>query len=97
MASAPANHAHAMPMLDGRPPVPPSPESGSNGTVAEPHHVHDPPVEGDPADLSDKAHLLRDSIAPLDSYTEDGVYWADLPRAQRVRFFFLASRLCVRG
>jgi hypothetical protein len=34
--------------------------------------------------LNAKAYLLRDSIAPLDSYTEDGVYWADLPYAQRV-------------
>ncbi|GAA97016.1 hypothetical protein E5Q_03690 [Mixia osmundae IAM 14324] len=35
-----------------------------------------------PANYSDIG-LLRDSIAPLDSYTEDGVYWADLPARQR--------------
>jgi hypothetical protein len=32
----------------------------------------------------EKAHLLQDSIAPLDSYTEDGIYWADLPYGERV-------------
>jgi hypothetical protein len=32
----------------------------------------------------ENAHLLQDSIAPLDSYTEDGVYWADLPYGERV-------------
>lgn len=37
---------------------------------------------------SDKEHLIRDVVAPLDSYTEGGVYWADLPLKERVRCFF---------
>ena len=36
-------------------------------------------------DMNAKVHLLRDAVAPLDLYTADGVYWADLPLPQRVR------------
>jgi hypothetical protein len=31
-----------------------------------------------------KTHLIQDAVAPLDSYTQDGVYWADLPFLERV-------------
>ncbi|SRR5258708_1744807 len=34
--------------------------------------------------LSAEQYRLRDAIAPLDSYTEDGTYWGDLPRWKRV-------------
>jgi hypothetical protein len=51
--------------------------NGSGETVAAP--------PGSRRALEEKAHLLRDSIAPLDSYTPEGVYWADLPRRERVR------------
>jgi hypothetical protein len=37
-----------------------------------------------PSAPSGREHLLRDAVAPLDSYTKDGVYWADLPLAERV-------------
>jgi hypothetical protein len=29
--------------------------------------------------------LLREALAPVDSYTAEGVYWADLPFRERVR------------
>jgi len=38
-------------------------------------------------DTSASLSLLRDVIAPLDSYTEDGVYWADLPLIEQVSIF----------
>jgi hypothetical protein len=41
---------------------------------------------------SGEEHLLRDAIAPLDSYTEEGVYWADLPLADRVSYFPCRAR-----
>ncbi|TNY17701.1 major facilitator superfamily domain-containing protein [Rhodotorula diobovata] len=31
-------------------------------------------------------HLLKDALFPDDSYTADGVYWADLPRKERLAF-----------
>jgi len=37
-------------------------------------------------DLSAEQHRLRDILAPEDSYTEDGTYWGDLPRAERFRW-----------
>lgn len=39
---------------------------------------------------SGNGHLLRDSISPLDSYTTDGVYWADLPLGRRVCFLTIS-------
>lgn len=32
------------------------------------------------------ADLIKEALYPSDSYTADGTYWADLPRAQRWKF-----------
>lgn len=39
-----------------------------------------------PSVPSGRDHLLRDAIAPLDSYTKEGIYWADLPFDEQVSF-----------
>lgn len=62
---------------------------------ADIHHIQQEPLAQSDSVPSEEAtvnnlspnreRLLRDVIAPLDSYTEDGVYWADLPLGERVR------------
>lgn len=47
-----------------------SPSSGNSTTAAS----------------STNEHLLKESLFPEDSYTSDGVYWADLPRKERLAF-----------
>jgi hypothetical protein len=64
-------------MLDDEPASAPGALSHSSGET----------IAGSPGSrraLEEKAHLLRDSIAPLDSYTHEGVYWADLRGGQQV-------------
>jgi len=35
---------------------------------------------------SDEREIFREALFPDDSYTPEGVYWADLPYGQRVKF-----------
>ncbi|KAK0716957.1 major facilitator superfamily domain-containing protein [Lasiosphaeria miniovina] len=77
MAELIRHHPHHDPVL-GEVPVPHGPETGGE-------HDHYPrrPVKGDPeSEQSIFAYLTH----PDDSYTPEGIYWADLPLRQRVSF-----------
>lgn len=53
--------------------------------LAKQHTTSSDDTAGQHGQVQSTDQLLRDSIVPLDLYTENGVYWADLPFAQRVR------------
>ncbi|KAF8316129.1 MFS general substrate transporter [Clavulina sp. PMI_390] len=47
---------------------------------------------GDTVHPAGDESLLRNAIAPLDSYTESGVYWADLPTSERRAWVWAQNR-----
>jgi hypothetical protein len=56
----------------------PEPALSPNGSTKTAH-------ETEALDMS----IVRKHLAPLDMYTEDGVYWADLKWRQKVRLLIL--------
>ncbi|KAF5019884.1 hypothetical protein F66182_8088 [Fusarium sp. NRRL 66182] len=69
------HHEHTVP---GEIPVPHGPADSDS----EPNNTHEPIAYA----TSDERRIFSHVTRPDDSYTEDGVYWADLPFAQRCRF-----------
>ncbi|CCT61988.1 related to inorganic phosphate permease [Fusarium fujikuroi IMI 58289] len=70
-------HHHHESTIPGEIPVPHGPPDSDS------EHVSDEPIAYATAD---ERRIFSHVTRPDDSYTEDGVYWADLPLAQRYRF-----------
>jgi hypothetical protein len=45
---------------------------------------------------TDEREIFREALFPDDSYTSDGVYWADLPFSERVKFVNAVDRAEVK-
>jgi hypothetical protein len=71
------HHEHAPPI--GELPVPHGPETGRE-------HVHYPRRASTNYATDYEREIFAHLIQPDDSYTPEGVYWADLPWAQRFAF-----------
>ncbi|KAF5611253.1 inorganic phosphate permease [Fusarium tjaetaba] len=70
-------HHHHESTIPGEIPVPHGPPDSDS------EHISDEPIAYATAD---ERRIFSHVTRPDDSYTEDGVYWADLPLAQRYRF-----------
>ncbi|KAF5617141.1 inorganic phosphate permease [Fusarium sp. NRRL 52700] len=70
-------HHHHESTIPGEIPVPHGPADSDS------EHISDEPIAYATAD---ERRIFSHVTRPDDSYTEDGVYWADLPLAQRYRF-----------
>ncbi|KAF4340042.1 inorganic phosphate permease [Fusarium beomiforme] len=70
-------HHHHESTIPGEVPVPHGPADSDS------EHTPDEPIAYATAD---ERRIFSHVTRPDDSYTEDGVYWADLPLAQRYRF-----------
>ncbi|KAF9767847.1 hypothetical protein IL306_014917 [Fusarium sp. DS 682] len=70
-------HHHHESTIPGEVPVPHGPADSDS------EHIPDEPIAYATAD---ERRIFSHVTRPDDSYTEDGVYWADLPLAQRYRF-----------
>ncbi|KAF5682370.1 inorganic phosphate permease [Fusarium denticulatum] len=70
-------HHHHESTIPGEIPVPHGPPDSDS------EHISDDPIAYATAD---ERRIFSHVTRPDDSYTEDGVYWADLPLAQRYRF-----------
>ncbi|KAF4415624.1 inorganic phosphate permease [Fusarium acutatum] len=70
-------HHHHESTIPGEIPVPHGPPDSDT------EHISDEPIAYATAD---ERRIFSHVTRPDDSYTEDGVYWADLPLAQRYRF-----------
>ena len=54
----------------------------SDTTTIDAFHNHPPPGN----DPLDEREIFNHLLHPEDSYTQDGVYWADLPLMKRIKF-----------
>ncbi|KAI1039223.1 hypothetical protein LB503_013523 [Fusarium chuoi] len=70
-------HHHHESTIPGEIPVPHGPPDSDS------EHISDEPIAYATAD---ERRIFSHVTRPDDSYTEDGIYWADLPLAQRYRF-----------
>ncbi|EWG38118.1 hypothetical protein FVEG_01440 [Fusarium verticillioides 7600] len=70
-------HHHHESTIPGEIPVPHGPPDSDS------EHISDEPIAYATAD---ERRIFSHVTRPDDSYTEDGVYWADLPLTQRYRF-----------
>ncbi|KAI1043759.1 hypothetical protein LB505_003737 [Fusarium chuoi] len=70
-------HHHHEFTIPGEIPVPHGPPDSDS------EHISDEPIAYATAD---ERRIFSHVTRPDDSYTEDGIYWADLPLAQRYRF-----------
>lgn len=70
------HHHHHQHNIAGEVPVPHGPEPDNSSTASSPETF------GTPDERRIFSHVTR----PDDSYTPEGVYWADLPFSQRVKF-----------
>lgn len=68
------------------------------GEIPVPHGPHAPPGDSDSDDYplagasDDERRIFSHVTRPDDSYTPDGVYWADLPWTERVGFVSKVDR-----
>lgn len=68
-------HHHHDPTNYGMVSAPYGPETGDDHASLPPHH-----------DPQSEARVLHEILHPDDLYTTEGVYWADLPLGQRLKF-----------